>query len=76
MAELKTPLSNLQIELLQLYNQNVSEDDLIAIKRILAQYFAERAADAMDVLWDENGWSNETMDSWLKGEGKSPKQPG
>ena len=66
MKALDKPLSNLQIELLQLYSQNVSEEDLVAIKRILAKYFADNASDEMDRLWEENGWTNETMDEWLK----------
>lgn len=65
MTVLDKPLSNLQIELLQLYSQEVSEEDLLAIKRLLAKYFADRASDAMDQLWDEKGWTNETMDEWL-----------
>lgn len=65
MTVLDKPLSNLQIELLQLYSQNVSEEDLVEIKRLLAKYFAERASDEMDKLWDEQGWTNETMDEWL-----------
>jgi hypothetical protein len=65
MTVLDKPLSNLQIELLQLYSQNVSEEDLIAIKRLLARYFADRASDEMDKLWEEEGWTNDTMDEWL-----------
>ena len=68
MAILDKPLSNLQVELLQLYSQDVSEEDLIAIKRLLAKYFADRASDEMDKLWDEKGWSDETMDNWLSDE--------
>jgi hypothetical protein len=65
MTVLDKPLSNLQIELLQLYSQNVSEEDLIAIRRLLARYFADRASDEMDKLWEEEGWTNDTMDDWL-----------
>ena len=59
------PLSNLQVELLQLYDQGVSDEDLIAIKRLLANYFADRASDEMDRLWKERNWSNDTMKKWL-----------
>ncbi|WKN40806.1 hypothetical protein [Tunicatimonas pelagia] len=65
MAILDKPLSNLQIELLQLYSQDVSEEDLVAIKRLLAKYFADRASDEMDKLWDEKGWTNKTMDEQI-----------
>jgi hypothetical protein len=68
MAVLDKPLSNLQIELLQLYSQNISEEDLVAIKRLLANYFADRASDEMDKLWEEQAWTNETMDEWLSDE--------
>ncbi len=73
MAILDKPLSNLQIELLQLYSQDVSEEDLIAIKRLLAKYFADRASDEMDKLWEEKGWTNKTMDKWLSDEDATQK---
>jgi hypothetical protein len=65
MKILDKPLSNLQIELLQLYSQDVSEEDLIVIKRMLAKYFADKASDEMDKLWSEQGWTDETMERWL-----------
>lgn len=65
MISLNKPLSNLQIELLQLYSQGISDTDLIAIKRLIANYFAEQASNEMDRLWEENNWSNDTMDKWL-----------
>ncbi|MBK7871371.1 MAG: hypothetical protein IPJ74_12205 [Saprospiraceae bacterium] len=49
-ATLQTPLSNLQLELLKLFAQNVAEEDLIAIRQLIARYFAEKAMDAADKL--------------------------
>ena len=66
MTILNKPLNNIQVELLQLYSQGVSDEDLIAIKRLIANYFAQKASDEMDKLWEENNWTNETMDEWLK----------
>ena len=40
----------------------------MAIKRLLAKYFADRASDEMDKLWEEKGWTNEKMDEWLSDE--------
>jgi hypothetical protein len=68
MAILDKPLTNLQLELLRLYSMEVADSDLIAIRRLIARYFANKASDEMDRLWEENNWSNETMDEWLKGE--------
>lgn len=47
------PLSNLQLELLKIYARNVSEQDLVQIKLILGQYFADKASDLADKIWVE-----------------------
>jgi len=57
-------LTNLQIELLKLFQYNLPEKQLSEIKNILAKYFAKSATSEMDRLWDENGWNNETMKDW------------
>lgn len=58
-ASSKQPLSNLQLQLLQLFAQDVSEDDLKAIQRMIVRYFAEKASDAADEDWEEKGYSVE-----------------
>jgi len=58
-ASSKQPLSNLQLQLLQLFAQDVSEDDLKAIQRMIVRYFAEKASDAADQDWEEKGYSVE-----------------
>lgn len=59
-------LSNLQQELLQLYGNGVSDESLMEIKGILAQYFAERATSAMDDLWDDRGLTSGDMSIWAR----------
>lgn len=59
-----TVLSNLQKELLKLYSAGVSDEQLHEIKLLLGNYFAEKATQEMDRLWDENNWSEETMTKW------------
>jgi len=68
MIQQNTPLTNLQLELLKIYSFNISDEQLSEIRQILTQYFADKATAEMDRLWDENGWTNETMDEWLKGD--------
>ena len=58
-------LSNLQLEILKLYRFKLDDNELIDIKKILAKYFTEKATKEFDKLWEENSWSNETMDEWL-----------
>jgi hypothetical protein len=65
------PLSNIQLELLKLYSSDISEADLLHIKRYLAKYFAFKAIGEADHAWEDKGYTNETMDQWLN-EDKAP----
>jgi hypothetical protein len=67
MSPMNQPLTNLQLELLKLFSLELPEEDLIQIQRLIAGYFADKASDEMDRLWEENGWSDETMVAWLGG---------
>jgi|GEM_PF-544375 len=68
MVQQNKALTNLQLELLKIYSFNISDEQLSEIRGILTEYFADKATAEMDRLWDENGWTNDTMDEWLKGE--------
>jgi hypothetical protein len=57
-------LTNLQIELLKLFTYDLGEEQLLEIKSLLANYFAQKASDRMDELWEENKWTAETMKQW------------
>jgi hypothetical protein len=60
-------MSNIQLELLKLYATDIPNEDLINIKRLMVQYFAEKITQQMDSLWEENNWTAETMHEWAKG---------
>jgi hypothetical protein len=62
------PLTGLQLELLKIYSFGIQDEQLIEIKQLLARYFAQKATEEADRLWEERGWTNETMNEWLKGE--------
>jgi hypothetical protein len=66
MTVINKPLTNLQLELIKMFSLDLSEAQLLDVKKLLSGYFADQASDEMDRLWDENNWTNETMDSWLK----------
>jgi hypothetical protein len=57
-------LSNLQLELLKIFRHDLSDQQLIEIRNLLAMYFAQTATYEMDKLWEINQWSNETMKTW------------
>lgn len=57
-------LSKLQVELLNVFTFDLSDAQLLEIKMLLSNYFADKASDRMDVLWEEQGWTDETMRQW------------
>lgn len=65
MTNLQTPLSNLQLELLKLFAHNVTDEQLLDIKDMLAQYFAQQAIQEADKIWEQKGYSQDTMEKWL-----------
>ncbi|MBC7588315.1 MAG: hypothetical protein H7178_08130 [Chitinophagaceae bacterium] len=65
MQQLQMPLSNLQQEILKLYSRNIPEEDLLHIKKYLANYFMEKAINGADEIWETRGYTNDTMNSWL-----------
>lgn len=64
-ATLKTPFSNLQLELLKLYAHQVSDSDLANIKELIGQYFAERLTSLADEAWERNNWTDADMERIL-----------
>lgn len=68
-------LSNLQLELLRLYGANVSDAALVEIKGMLARYFAERASDDMDNLWNDRGITPDDMPRWASEHNRLEDRP-
>lgn len=68
----KDQITNLQRELMKVFSYDVTKEELEDIRDMLSNYFAERATREMDKLWDERGWSNDTMEGWLKEHKRTP----
>ena len=68
LKELQMPLSNVQVELLKLYSTNLSEEDLLDLRTMIARYYAERAIKNADKIWKERGLTNDDMEKWLNDE--------
>ena len=62
--EVAEKLSNVQIELLKLFQYNLPEKQLAEIKNMLANYFAKYATEEMDKLWEERDWNSSTINDW------------
>jgi hypothetical protein len=65
MSVLNYPLSNAQVELLRLFNTNLSENELAELKNLLSVFYAKKAISQADAIWDEKGLSDQDMEKWL-----------
>lgn len=72
---LKSPLNNAQLEILKLFSRDLSEQDLLAIKRLLVRYLAEKATSLADKVWEEKGWTNEDMKRFAHTHMRTPYNP-
>lgn len=57
-------LSNVQVELLKLYANDVKDEQLEEIKLLLGKYFAQKATEAMDEIWEQKNLSEQDMIDW------------
>jgi len=67
-------LTNLQLELIKLFNYNLSQSQLLEVKELLSKYFADKATNEMDKIWEAKGLTNETMDTWLNEHMRTPSE--
>lgn len=58
------PLTNLQLELLNVFSRPVPDEDLKAIRQLLSDCFAQKAVQLADHVWQQEGLSEETMQEW------------
>ncbi|MCB9281229.1 MAG: hypothetical protein H6562_20240 [Lewinellaceae bacterium] len=65
MSSLQQPLSNVQLELLKAFSHQLKEEDLIELRKLLAQFFAQKAIAAADRTWEERGWNDEEVNQLL-----------
>lgn len=63
---LKQPLSNVQLELLKTFSHQLSETEILELRKILANFFAQRAIQLANEVWDKNEWTDEDVDRMLE----------
>ena len=58
------PFTPFQIEMLEMVSRVSSESEMQDIRRMLGQYFAKRAEDALERLWDEGVINEGVIEEW------------
>lgn len=64
MTNISFPLNEVQMSLLRL-TENLPEQDLRALKKIIIAFKAQRLAQLADKVWEENAWNEATMQQFL-----------
>lgn len=57
-------LTQFQIQMLELVSHVQSQQEMDDIRRILAQYFAKKAEEEIDRLWDDGVINDNVIESW------------
>ena len=65
MQTIAQPLTNTQLEILKTFSHKLGEKDLIELLKTLAEFFAKRAIEAANKVWDEKGWTDKDVDRLL-----------
>jgi hypothetical protein len=71
-SPLQLPLSNVQLELLKLFSDNLPETDLLEVKKLLVEWRFKKLKDAADKVWEEKGWTPEDMEKLLHQHVRTP----
>ena len=74
-VEIQQPFSNLQLELLKIYAMKISEQDLLEIRRVLGQYFADKASDLADEVWEKKNLTEKKQHNRHRRTPYKPNQP-
>jgi len=65
MQTIPHPLTNAQLEILKAFSHQLSEKDLLDLRKILADFFAKKAITEANKAWDEKGWTDKDVDRLL-----------
>ena len=58
-AAIKQPFNEMQLDIIKLFARDITADDMKAIKRLIVRYFAQKAIQSANLVWDEKGWTKE-----------------
>lgn len=68
----RTVFNAAQLQILEMMSHVKSDNSLDEIKEILSQYFARKAEEAIDKLWDEDKINDEVIEQWKNEHMRTP----
>lgn len=70
--EQRTVLNEAQLSVLRLLATMKSVDEVHELRQIISNYYAQKATEEMDKLWESGEWSEEKNDTILKEHLRTP----
>jgi len=61
---METALNNVQLEILKLFSEDQSEQELREIKSLLIAYLADKITREADASFDEKGYADDIFTNW------------
>lgn len=68
-------LNRAQIEILDALASLHTDEEVEALKLAISQFFAKRAQDALEELWQKGEWNQELLDSFENAHYRTPYRP-
>ncbi len=66
-------LSAIQLHLLRFFSERpVSDNETVEIQRMIANYYAQKADQRMDEIWEQRGYTEKTIDEILNAPLRKP----
>lgn len=59
----RTVFNEAQIALLNAFANLTSEEEVLLLKQAISEFFAKRADEEMEKLWESGEWSQQTLDN-------------
>lgn len=70
--EQRTMLNEAQLSILRLLGRMKTVEQVSELRQIISNYYAQKATEEMDRLWDEGQWSEQQNEAILKEHLRTP----
>ncbi|MEZ4933541.1 MAG: hypothetical protein R2788_15645, partial [Saprospiraceae bacterium] len=64
MTKLSQPLTAAQLQILELFSEKLSKEELEELRKWLLEFRYRRLQKTLDQVADENGWTEKTFEIW------------
>ena len=72
MEQVRTPLNKAQMDILRLLEHIKTDEEAEELRDVISSFYARKAEEAMDRLWEAGLWDQEKNDDILKEHLRTP----